>query len=156
MKTTFSFTQTIAARRSYSIPRDTKESIKRAAKLVAKGEMPQLTNFNLSLVALSDDELLEINQASLGHDWYTDIITFEIDRAVDTLEAEIYLSVDRATENALKAHVPLDVELTHLVVHGVLHLAGYDDHEAAAKKRMKARERFYLRILYTNNAAELQ
>ena len=128
--------------------------MKRAAKLVADGEMPDVRQFDLSIIALSDDELLEINRASLGHDWYTDVITFEIERSAmeslslpgggERLEAEIYISVDRAMENARKAKVPLIRELIHLVIHGVLHLAGYDDKQADAKKRMKARERFYL------------
>jgi probable rRNA maturation factor len=147
MRLTFSLTQSPAARASYPISREVKAVMKRAAKLVADGEIPAIRQFDLSVIALSDDELLEINRASLGHDWYTDVITFEIERSEDRLEAEIYLSVERAMENARKAKVLLDRELTHLVIHGVLHLAGYDDKQTDAKKRMKARERFYLEEL---------
>lgn len=85
-----------------------------------------------------------MNQSSLGHDWYTDILTFEIERSADRLEAELYLSVDRARENAKRAHVSLPQELVHLVLHGVLHLAGYDDKVPKAQNQMRARERFYL------------
>ena len=147
MKIAFTLTQTSAARANFRISRELQSAMKRAAKLVAEGEMPDIRSFALSIVALSDEELLEINRASLGHDWYTDVITFELERSVDTLEAEVYISVDRAKENARMAKVKLEDEIAHLVVHAVLHLAGFDDHEALAKKRMKSRERFYLATL---------
>lgn len=118
--------------------------MKRAARSVASGEAALPKLIDLSIVFMSDEELLSLNNSSLGHDWYTDIITFEIERTVDALEAELYLSVDRAAENARKARVTLEYELVHLVIHGLLHLAGYDDHETTAKKLMKRRERFYL------------
>lgn len=118
--------------------------MKLAAKAVAESDLADIQSFDLSVVLMSDEELLQLNISSLGHDWYTDIITFEIDRTVDSLEAELYLSVDRAKENARKAKVTMDRELVHLVIHGALHLAGYDDHNAQAKKLMKQRERFYL------------
>jgi len=147
MKIIFSLIQTSTARTSYRISRELQGAMKRAAKIVAEGELPNIRSFALSVIALSDEELLEINNASLGHDWYTDVITFEIERTVDTLEAEVYISVDRAKANARTANVPLEREIVHLVVHAVLHLAGFDDHEAQAKKRMKSRERFYLTAL---------
>ena len=115
-----------------------------AAAAVAKGEMPELQELAVGVVLMSDDELLALNVSSLGHDWYTDILTFEVDRSEEMLEAELYLSVDRAKENAAKAGIADASELALLVVHGMLHLAGFDDHETAAKKRMRARERFYL------------
>jgi rRNA maturation RNase YbeY len=117
--------------------------MKRAARSVLDHES-LAQQLDLSVVLMSDEELLELNNSSLGHDWYTDIITFEIERTVDALEAELYLSVDRAAENARKAKVTTEHELVHLVIHGLLHLAGYGDHEASAKKLMKRRERFYL------------
>jgi probable rRNA maturation factor len=113
-------------------------------------EIPTLKEFNLGIVMMSDEELLALNQSALGHDYYTDILTFEIERTKEKsgnpekLEAELYFSVDRARENAKKARVSLEMELVHLAIHGVLHLAGYDDHEELSKKRMVNRERFFL------------
>ncbi len=118
--------------------------MREAAARVASTELPELKEFTLLVVAMSDDELLELNQTSLGHNWLTDVITFEIERSNESLEAEIYISVDRAKENAQRFKQDFELELVHLVVHGVLHLAGYDDKNEAKKKRMRIRERWYL------------
>ncbi len=140
----FALTPTKLARKSYGAVGGLKAEMKRAAQLVAELEMSSISSFSLSVILMSDDELLEVNRESLGHDFYTDIITFEIDRNEQELEAELYISVDRARENAKKAKVTLDVELVHLVIHGVLHLAGYDDKTPAGKKQMRSKERWYL------------
>ena len=121
-----------------------KSSLKRAAKLVLETDLSYLDELQLSIVVMSDDELLSINRTSLGHDFYTDIITFEIDRSETALEAELYISIDRATENAKKLRIPIEKELVHLVIHGVLHLAGYEDKPQTKKKQMQTRERWYL------------
>ncbi|MFI5202445.1 MAG: rRNA maturation RNase YbeY, partial [Candidatus Kapaibacterium sp.] len=71
-------------------------------------------------------------------------ITFEIERSKVALEAEIYLSVDRARANARRYRQPPELEILHLVIHGVLHLAGYDDKSTKGKKQMRERERWYL------------
>ncbi len=116
----------------------------RAARQIAEAEMSDLSEFRLSIISMSDAELLEINRASLGHDWLTDVITFEIERAPGALEAELYLSAERAIENAERYEEPADLELLHLVIHGVLHLAGYEDKSRNGLKRMRQRERSYL------------
>lgn len=140
----FSFTQTIGAQKSFHIGAVLQHEMSRLARRVAETELKKISHFELSIVAMCDIELLEINQNSLGHDWLTDVITFEIERDKDSLEAEIYLSTERAVENAQQYNEPVDVELLRLVVHGVLHLAGYEDKTAAAKKRMRSREGLYL------------
>ena len=121
-----------------------RKALRGIAKTTASAEFPDLTEFELGINLLSDDELLAINVASLGHDYYTDILTFELERGVTSIEAEVYISVDRASDNAKRARVEYEEELRHLVVHGILHLAGYDDHDPIEKKRMRARERFHL------------
>jgi probable rRNA maturation factor len=107
----------------------------------------------LHVILLTDSELLAINRASLGHDWLTDIITFEIECTVQTIEAEIYISVDRARENARRFRVPLMQELEHLIIHGMLHLAGMTDKTALEKKQMRARERLFLAKLKSPHRA---
>lgn len=144
MKFQFTLSQTSEARKRYRIAASLKNEIAAAARNVAETEMPKLTEFTLSLVTMSDTELLAMNRSALGHDWFTDIITFEIERRGTALEAEIYLSVDRALANARRYRQPLEVEIFHLVIHGVLHLAEYEDKSPTGKKQMRARERWYL------------
>ena len=117
--------------------------MKQAAKHVSNTELPE-TRLDLSVIAMSDEELLEINRASLGHDYLTDVITFEIDRTEGLLESEIYISVERALENAGRFKRTPEMEIVHLVIHGVLHLAGYTDKTPSGRKQMRARERWYL------------
>lgn len=140
----FTLSQSKAANRTYRTEKACKTQLKNAARLVAVTELPQLQELELSVVFLSDPELLAINRTSLGHDWLTDIITFELERTPTTLEAEIYISMERALENAKRFRVPVMEELKHLVIHGMLHLAGMKDKTAAQKKQMRVRERWYL------------
>jgi probable rRNA maturation factor len=144
VKLTLSVAQTSDSRKTYKRPKEVRSELQRSAADVIASELPSIGEAEINVVFMTDPELLALNIASLGHDWYTDIITFEIDRSVDRLEAELYLSVDRALENARKAKISLERELVHLVIHGILHLAGYDDHGVDSKKLMKRRERFYL------------
>jgi probable rRNA maturation factor len=150
----FSFQQTALARRASPISAKLRNEIKRASKLVAFREIECLAKLNLSVIAMSDAELLSINIASLGHDFLTDVITFEIERSTDeesrtSLEAEIYISVERANENALKFKQTFESEIARLVIHGILHIAGYTDKTPNAKKRMRNRERYYLAEIFT-------
>jgi probable rRNA maturation factor len=108
----------------------------------------------LGIVLMSDEELLEMNLKVMKHDFYTDILTFEIERKKAVLEAELYFSLDRASENALRYKVTLRNELARLAIHGMLHLAGYDDKKSAGKKRMREKERFFLEYLRSEHSIE--
>lgn len=121
--------------------------LKAAAHDVLREEMPDVHKLYLGVILQSDEELRKINISALQHDYYTDIITFEIDRTPHLLSAELYISVERARENALRFKVSDRNELARLVIHGVLHLAGYSDKQAAAKKRMQRKERYFLERL---------
>jgi len=96
----------------------------------------------LDIVFCSDAFLLEINQKHLGHDFYTDIITFPLNE--NPLLAEIYISIDRVKENAQSLHIPFENELHRVMIHGVLHLCGYDDHEEEDIQIIRKKEDFYL------------
>ena len=143
-KLTLAFHETSAAKKSFAIKPALKKNLKLAAESVTQGEHPSLSQLELQVIFFDDEELLALNTRALGHDWYTDIITFEIDRSPTELSSEIYLSVDRARENAKRYHNTIEEELARLVIHGLLHLAGYDDHTLKGKKQMRTRERFYL------------
>jgi probable rRNA maturation factor len=107
---------------------------------VLEGEKVPRAQVNVILV--SDDDLLEMNRTHLQHDYYTDVITFALED--EPLEGEIYISVDRAREQAAEYNVGLYEEITRLAVHGALHLSGYDDATNQERERMRMLEDHYL------------
>lgn len=96
----------------------------------------------VSVILVSDDELLEMNRAHLAHDYYTDVITFKLEE--EPLEGEIYISVDRAREQAGEYGVGVYDEVRRLAIHGALHLCGYDDATDAEREAMRRLEDRYL------------
>ncbi|HYM19493.1 MAG TPA: rRNA maturation RNase YbeY [Candidatus Kapabacteria bacterium] len=128
--------------------------LEQAADDVYREELGTFSKLHLSVILQTDEELRELNVRSLQHDYYTDILTFEIDRKEHSLSAELYISLHRARENALHYTVGVRNELAHLVIHGMLHLAGYSDKQARAKKRMQRKERYFLEQLQKQNHIE--
>jgi probable rRNA maturation factor len=94
----------------------------------------------LNYIFCSDEYLLEINRQYLEHDYYTDIITFDNSEEEGKLEGDIYVSVDRVRDNAVSMNVPFDVELRRVLIHGLLHLIGFEDSDDELKKQMRAKE----------------
>lgn len=129
---------------------------------------------HLDFIFCSDDYLLEINRQFLGHDYLTDIITFDLglrqaplrqaqrsphlrqaplrqaQGAEEDLQinGEIYISVDRVRENAEEYHVTFEKELRRVIIHGVLHLVGYKDKTKAQKAAMRQKEEACLSLLH--------
>ncbi|MDH5603540.1 MAG: rRNA maturation RNase YbeY [Cyclobacteriaceae bacterium] len=101
----------------------------------------------INFILCSDDYLLEINQAYLQHDTYTDIITFDHSEDPETIEGDIYISIDRIRENASLLNVTLKEELHRVLIHGILHLAGYSDKTPEQKKVMRQKEDECLELL---------
>ena len=95
---------------------------------------------NLTYVFCSDDYLLEINKTHLHHDYYTDIITFDLSETADEITGEIYISTDRVRENAATLGVSINEELHRVIFHGALHLCGYKDKALKHAKEMTAAE----------------
>ena len=91
---------------------------------------------NLSIIFCTDEYLLDINKRFLQHDYFTDIITFNLSEDANIIEGEIYISVDRIRENAADNKVSINKELHRVIFHGVLHLCGYKDKVSADKKEM--------------------
>lgn len=125
----------------YKFPRGFRTAAKKWLTDVARREGKQAREINIILV--SDDGLLEINRGFLEHDYYTDVITFDYGEGED-LKGEIYISVERVAENAATNGVTALAELKRIMVHGVLHLAGYKDKEPADKELMTRKEDTYL------------
>ena len=101
----------------------------------------------LEYVFTSDDEVLGINQTYLKHDFYTDIITFDLSGG-DGTEGTVYISVDRVKDNARNLSTTFTLELHRVIFHGVLHLCGYRDKSKKEVSLMRAQEDKYLRLYF--------
>ena len=99
----------------------------------------------LSFIFCTDEYLLEKNIKFLKHDTYTDIITFDYCE-LDIISGDIFISVDRVTENANKFGVNFENELDRVIIHGVLHLVGYKDKSKEEASIMREKEDFYLSL----------
>ena len=99
---------------------------------------------SLQYVLCSDEYLLNINKEFLDHDTYTDIITFTLSESGEAIVGEVYISLERVKENASKLTLPVQTELRRVFIHGALHLCGYLDKTAAAKRLMTEKEDYYL------------
>lgn len=88
----------------------------------------------------SDDKLLEINRERLGHDFYTDIVTFPLTDCEVVLSSEFCISLDRIRENAETFGRSYESELHRVIIHGVLHLIGFDDHTEEEEGVMREKE----------------
>ena len=103
---------------------------------------------SLVYVHQSDEELLEINQRSLQHDTYTDIITFDLSDTEGVIDGEIYISVDRIKENAFVFGVGFRNEYQRVLSHGLLHLMGFKDKTNEEKTEMRKQEDLALAIFH--------
>jgi probable rRNA maturation factor len=95
---------------------------------------------DLNYIFCSDEYLLGINKEYLDHDYYTDIITFDNSEDEHVLEGDIFISIDRVKDNAQNLAVGFDVELRRVIIHGLLHLIGFDDQTDELKQTMRAKE----------------
>lgn len=98
---------------------------------------------NINYIFCSDDELLEINLKHLNHNTLTDIITFDYTEA-KKISSDIFISVDRVAENAIKFKVSFENELHRVMIHGVLHLCGYKDKTKLDGELMRKKENWAL------------
>lgn len=103
---------------------------------------------SLHLIFCSDLELLKINKQFLNHDFYTDIITFNLSETGD-IEGEVYISVERVKENAIKLQSSLKEELHRVIFHGILHLCGYKDKTKEEEQEMRRQENRLLKNYFS-------
>mgnify|MGYP000847475295 FL=1 len=125
--------------------RDSKTLKSAIARIITDSDMKPGT---VDLVFTGDRKVYEINSEFLGHDYYTDVITFNYNSG-KTVNGEVYISTDRVRENAEKFNVPFRTELKRVVFHGILHLCGYDDRTAEQKAKMTEMEEMYLALSYS-------
>lgn len=94
---------------------------------------------NINYIFCSDERELAVNREFLGHDYYTDVITFDYSTA-QTLNGDIFISLDTVRSNAEMVGEPYEKELRRIIIHGVLHLTGQGDKTPETKAQMTAKE----------------
>ncbi len=112
-------------------------------KLVADSEVRKLGNINI--IFCSDNYILDVNMKYLQHDYFTDIITFDYCEG-NVLSGDLFISVDSVRENSVFFKTEFADELNRVIVHGILHLIGYDDHTPEDQKTMREKENYYLEL----------
>jgi rRNA maturation RNase YbeY len=112
---------------------------------VAEDEGKRLGAVNY--IFCSPERHLEMNRSFLGHDWATDVITFDYS-AGETISGDIFIDPATVAANAARWCVAPEVEMRRVVVHGVLHLCGYGDKTPRDGRRMRAKEDYYLARYY--------
>lgn len=96
---------------------------------------------DISYIFCSDEYLLRLNKEHLQHDYYTDILTFPYAPAdAKELHSDIYISIDRVRDNAATLNISFTDELHRVMIHGILHLLGFDDHGEGAQEDMRLKE----------------
>ena len=121
-----------------------KEKLKHKAWLKDAAKAEGFAIGELNYIFCSDAYLLDINQKYLGHDTLTDIVTFDNSEEPKMIEGDIFISIERVRENAIKFDTE-DSELKRVMVHGLLHLAGYKDKDKAQKELMRNKENEHLK-----------
>lgn len=112
-------------------------------KMVAESEIKRLGAINI--IFCSDNYILDVNMKYLQHDYFTDIITFDY-CVKNVLNGDLFISIDSVRDNAEFYHTEFEDELNRVMVHGVLHLIGYDDHTPEDIAMMRSKEDYYLNL----------
>ena len=118
--------------------------LRSAVRSVLEGE--GMVDGEISLAIVDDPTIHELNRCWLEHDEPTDVLSFVLEEAEGYVEGEIIVSADTARSRAGEFGWSADEELLLYVIHGALHLAGYDDKEPADREVMREREQHYLRV----------
>lgn len=117
-------------------------------KLEKTTQLIEIEGFNpgeISVIFCSDDYLLSLNKTYLNHDYFTDIITFSYNKE-GFISGDLFISVDRTRDNAEKNKVSYSNELARLVIHGMLHLCGFNDKSQEEVKLIRHKEEEYLKM----------
>ena len=121
-----------------------KKSLKRFLVTLFNNENIELDS--LQYIFCSDEYLLKINKDFLQHDYYTDIITFELSELSGVVNGEIYISLDRVKDNSIQIGTNYQFELLRVIFHGALHLCGYKDKKKSEILLMREKEDQYLSL----------
>ena len=117
------------------------ESIRGLLEMVLSENKHQSADINI--IITDDDSLRQMKKEYFNQDIYTDVIAFNIDE--DPFEGELYISYDRVKDNAEKFNDSFEGEFKRILIHGTLHLCGFDDQTKEDKSRMTSMEEDYLK-----------
>ena len=106
---------------------------------------------SISIILTNDKKLLQLKNQYFQQDILTDVITFNLEDDGDPIEGEIYISLNRVSENAIKFKQDIGIELKRVIIHGILHLLGYDDQTPEEEKIMIRLEDHYLSLPIISN-----
>jgi len=125
---------------SHDIPTRLKNTtkLKQFIESVFKKELQSLDSINY--IFCSDKAILKINKKYLNHDFYTDVITFDLSSNNKAISAEVYISIERIRDNAKKLGLTIKSELHRVLFHAALHLCGYKDKKKKDQEIMRIKE----------------
>jgi rRNA maturation RNase YbeY len=109
-------------------------------------ESEGITDGNVNIILTNDERVRQLKKQFFDIDVFTDVISFNLEDEGEHLEGEIYISWDRVIENASTFKVSNNNELKRIIIHGILHLCGYDDQTPNDKKKMQELENKYLEV----------
>jgi probable rRNA maturation factor len=109
---------------------------------VLKGEAVDAAT--ISVIFVDDRRMIKLNTEYLNHTYTTDVLSFPLSDEEKIVDGEVYVNLDQARRQAKEFNAALNEEALRLVIHGTLHLVGYDDATVHEKGRMTERENFYL------------
>ncbi len=106
---------------------------------------------DLNIIFVTDEELLAMNRQFLQHDYYTDIITFDLGTSERLVMGELYISLDRVKDNARQFNQKYQLEFVRVIAHGLLHLIGYQDKKSEQIVEMRACESHAIELYLSFN-----
>jgi hypothetical protein len=133
------------------MPKIKKRLISKWIKAVAKSH--GFKTGDIGYMFVDDEKILEVNNEYLGHDYYTDIITFDYDED-DTISGDLVISLDTVRTNAELFHKTYEDELERVIIHGILHLCGINDKGPGEREIMEDNENKALALLHQLAAEE--
>ncbi len=126
---------------TYKLPLS-RSSIRALISRVFKSENAKLNALDINMV--NNSKIRKINRDFLKHDYFTDIITFPYENNRNKIDGEIFVSLDTVKENSDFYDVNYTQELKRVIIHGALHLLGYNDKTKKEKEAIRRKENFYL------------
>lgn len=125
-----------------------KKEIHKLISYLIKQLKLELSYLEINLV--NQDEILEINSEYLKHNYTTDIITFNYSEIMHVIDAEIFISLHDCLENSVRFECSFNDELKRLIIHGLLHLIGFDDKSIKEQNKMRIKENELLALVNDN------